>query len=576
LGAPQGLNLPKVESIMKFALLRSRIYFLFVVALLAPCFATADAPLNPPKAAIASQHERATQAGMEILKQGGNAFDAAVAVSTTLAVVEPSSSGLGGGGFWLLHRASDGLETMVDAREVAPKAATRDMFLDEKGNVVPGRSTATALAAGIPGEAAGWAHLASKYGKLPLKTSMQPAIRLAREGFALNTRLLGGIEAKRNLFQAGAAAKIFLVKGEVPAVGTIIKQPELAQTLTALAEQGPDGFYKGAVAKRMVEGVRKLGGIWSLEDFAAYRVVERKPLYGEYRGAKIISAPPPSSGGVAIIDALNILSGFDLNSVDGATRKHLIVEAMRRAHRDRAEFLGDPDFVKIPVERLTHEFYADGQRASIRMDRATPSDMLPSIEAPNQGTQTSHFSIIDTEGNRVAGTQSINFFFGSGLMVPGTGVMLNNEMDDFSAKPGVPNGFRLVGADANAIAPGKRPLSSMTPTFVEAPGGLMIVGSPGGSVITTVVLLSTLDWMDGGPADEFIKKGRFHHQYMPDTITFEPGALTDEEKQMLQKYGHSLRESRMPGNAQIVTWDYKSGEVKAASDPRGVGVGVVY
>jgi gamma-glutamyltranspeptidase / glutathione hydrolase len=561
---------------MKVALLRSRIYFLFVVTLLAPWVAAADAPLKPPKAAIASAHELATQAGLEILKQGGNAFDAAVAVSSTLAVVEPSSSGLGGGGFWLLHRASDGFEIMVDAREVAPKAATRDMFLDEQGNVVPGRSVATALAAGIPGEAAGWAHIASKYGKLPLKTSMQPAIRLAHAGFPLNTRLRGGIEAKRNLFQAGAAAKIFLVKGEVPAVGTIIKQPELAQTLTALAEQGPDGFYKGAVAKRMVDGVRKLGGIWSLEDFDDYRVVERKPLYGEYRGAKIVAAPPPSSGGVAIIDALNILSGFDLGSLDSATRKHLIVEAMRRAHRDRAEFLGDPDFVKVPTERLTHEYYADGQRASIRMDRATPSDMLPSIEAPSQGPQTSHFSIIDTEGNRVAGTQSINFFFGSGLMVPGTGVMLNNEMDDFAAKPGVPNGFRLLGADANAIAPGKRPLSSMTPTFVEKPDGLMIVGSPGGSVITTVVLLSTLDWMDGVSADEFIKKGRFHHQYMPDTITFEPGALTEEEKQTLQKYGHSLRESRMPGNAQIVTWDYKRGEVKAISDPRGVGVGVVY
>jgi gamma-glutamyltranspeptidase/glutathione hydrolase len=561
---------------MKIALLRTRIAFLFVVALFAPMLATADAPSKPQKAAIASQHELATQAGMEILKQGGNAFDAAVAVSSTLGVVEQSSSGLGGGGFWLLHRASDGFEIMVDAREVAPKAATRDMFLDDKGNVVPGRSTSTALAAAIPGEAAGWAHLAAKYGKLPLKTSLQPAIRIAREGFALNTRLRGGIEAKRNLFQAGAAAKIFLLNGEVPAVGTIIKQPELAQTLTALAEQGPDGFYKGAVAKRMVEGVRKLGGIWSLEDFANYRVAERKPLYGEYHGARIISAPPPSSGGVTIIDTLNILSAFDLGSVDSATRKHLVVEAMRRAHRDRAEFLGDPDFVQVPTDRLTHPFYAAGQRTTIRMDRATPSEMLPSSAAPNSGTDTSHFSIIDTDGNRVAGTQSINLFFGSGLMVPGTGVMLNNEMDDFAAKAGAPNGFRLLGADANAIAPGKRPLSSMTPTFIEKPDGLMIVGSPGGSVIMTVVLLSTLDWMDGMAPEDFIKKGRYHHQYMPDTITFEPGALTDEEKQTLQKYGHALRESRMPGNAQIVTWDYKSGAVKAVSDPRGVGVGVVY
>jgi gamma-glutamyltranspeptidase / glutathione hydrolase len=561
---------------MKLALLRSRIAFLFFVALFVPLLAAADAPAKPPKAAIASQHELATQAGMQILKQGGNAFDAAVAVSSTLAVVEPSSSGLGGGGFWLLHRAADGFETMVDAREVAPKAATRDMFLDDKGNVVPGRSTSTALAAAIPGEAAGWAYLATKYGRLPLQTSMQPAIRIAREGFALNTRLRGGIEAKKNLFQAGAAAKIFLVKGEVPAVGTIIKQPELAQILTAVAGQGPEGFYKGAVAKRMVDGVRKLGGIWSLEDFASYRVAERKPLYGEYRGARIVAAPPPSSGGTTVIDALNILSAFDLHAVDSATRKHLVVEAMRRAHRDRAEYLGDPDFVQVPTDRLIHPFYAAGQRTTIRMDHATPSEMLPSSAAPNSGTDTSHFSIIDTDGNRVAGTQSINLFFGSGLMVPGTGVMLNNEMDDFAAKAGVPNGFRLVGADANAVAPGKRPLSSMTPTFVERPDGLMIVGSPGGSVIMTVVLLSTLDWMDGVAPEEFIKKARYHHQYMPDTITFEPGALTDEEKQTLQKYGHTLRESRMPGNAQIVTWDYKSGEVKAVSDPRGVGVGVVY
>src|ERR1044072_3314630 len=422
---------------MQFALLRSRCYFLFVRALLAPHFAAADAASKPHKAAIATQHERASQAGMEILKQGGNAFDAAVAVSAALAVVEPSSSGLGGGGFWLLHRQADGFEIMVDAREVAPKAATRDMFLDEKGNVVAGRSTSTALAAGIPGEAAGWAHLAKTYGKLPLKTSLQPAIRLAREGFPLNTRLRGGIVAKKDLFHAGAAAKIFLVKGEVPEVGAIIKQPELAQILTTLTEQGPDGFYKGPVAKRLVDGVRKLKGIWSLDDLASYRVMERKPLYGEYRGAKIISAPPPSSGGIAIIDALNILSGFDLGAVDSATRKHLVVEAMRRAHRDRAEFLGDPDFVKIPTQRLPPAYYADAQRPSIRMDRATPSDMLPSIEAPAPGPETSHFSIIDADGNRVAGTQSINFFFGSGLMVPGTGIMLNNEMDDFSAKPGV-------------------------------------------------------------------------------------------------------------------------------------------
>lgn len=531
---------------------------------------------KPPKAAIASAHPLAAEAGMEILKQGGNAFDAAVAVSAALAVVEPSSSGLGGGGFWLLHRASDDSNVMVDGREVAPAAATRDMFLDATGNVVPNRSTQTALAAGIPGEAAGFAHIAAKYGRLPLKQSLQPAIRLAREGFPLNTRLRGGIEQKRATFNAGAAAQVFLIDGAVPAVDTIIKQPELAKTLTTLAERGADGFYKGDVAQRLVDGVRKMGGIWSLDDLAQYKIQERKALVGEYRGVKIVSAPPPSSGGVALIDALNILSGYDLKSFDSATRKHLVVEAMRRVHRDRAQYLGDPDFVSMPIEMLTHPLYAAGQRAAIRTDRATPSEFLPGVTSGEPGQQTTHFSVLDAEGNRVAGTLSINFFFGSGLMVPGTGVLLNNEMDDFAAKAGVPNGFRLVGADANAIAPRKRPLSSMTPTFIESPSGVMILGSPGGSYIMGMVLLATLDWLDGVPANEFIKKGRYHHQYMPDQLSFEPGALTDAEKETLAKYGHKLRESRQPGNLQVITWDYRSGEVAAVSDPRGVGVGVVY
>jgi gamma-glutamyltranspeptidase/glutathione hydrolase len=561
---------------MKHSPFLLRVRVLLFVLLAVSLTASADAQRKPSKSGIASQHELATEAGFEILKQGGNAFDAAVAVSAALAVVEPSSSGLGGGAFWLLHRASDGFETMVDAREVAPRAATREMFLDENRNVVRGRSTVTALAAGIPGEAAGFAHIAQKYGRLPLKTSLQPAIRLAREGFKLNARLRGGIQAKRDLFNEGAAAKVFLLNGEVPPLETVIKQPDLARVMTALAENGPDAFYEGRIARQLVDGVRKLGGIWSLEDLAAYEVKERKPLYGEYRGARIISAPPPSSGGVALIDALNILSGFDMSTLDSATRKHLVVEAMRRSHRDRAAYLGDPDFVAVPTEQLVHPYYAAGQRASIRIDRVTPSDSLPGISAPEPGQQTSHFSIIDAEGNRVAGTLSINFFFGSGLMVPGAGIMLNNEMDDFVSKTGVPNGFRLIGAEANMVAPGKRPLSSMTPTFVETPDGVMVLGSPGGSYIMGMVLLATLDWMEGMQPEDLIKKGRFHHQYMPDVLSFEPGAFSEEEKQTLQKYGHTLRESRQPGNMQIVVWNYKSGEVKAVSDPRGVGVGVVY
>lgn len=553
-----------------------RVRVLFVALFVLPLAALADQPDRPGKAGIASAHQLATEAGMEILRQGGNAFDAAVAVSAALAVVEPSSSGLGGGAFWLLHRSSDGFETMVDAREVAPRAATHDMFLDDSGNVVKGRSTSTALAAAIPGEPAGFEYVSKNYGKLPFKTVLQPAIRLAREGFPLNDRLRGGIIAKRETFNAGAAAKIFLDKGQAPAAGFIIKQPELAKTLTVLAERGAEGFYKGQVAKQLVDGVKKMGGIWSLQDLAEYKVQERKPLYGEYRGARIVTAPLPSSGGVGLINALNILSGYDLKTVDDATRVHLIVEAARRVHRDRAEYLGDPAFVKAPVEQLLSPYYAAGQRASIRMDRATPSAALPSIAPAPAGTQTTHFSIIDADGNRVAGTMSINFFFGSGLMVPGVGILLNNEMDDFVAKAGVPNGFRLVGAEANAIAPGKRPLSSMTPTFVERPEGVMVLGTPGGSYIMGMVLLATLDWMQGMSPDDVVKKGRFHHQYMPDVLSFEPGALSVEVQSTLKNLGHNLRESRQPGNMQIVTWDYKTGAVKAVSDPRGVGVGVVY
>ena len=548
----------------------------FAVACVAHAEPRKSSQAAPSQAGIATAHPLATEAGLEILRQGGNAFDAAVAISAALAVVEPSSSGLGGGGFWLLHRASDGAEVMVDGREVAPAAASRDMFLDAQGNLVNGLSTSSALAAGIPGEVAAFTHIAAKYGRLPLKTSLQPAIALAERGFPLNERLRGGIQAKRETFKSGAAAKFFLDKGEIPAVGKLIRQPDLARSLRIVAEQGAKGFYQGELARKLVEGVRKLGGNWTLEDLANYRIKERQPIYGEYRGARIISAPPPSSGGVALIDALNILASFDLHGVDSATRKHLVVEAMRRVHRDRAQYLGDPDFVSVPLEKLLHPYYAAGQTASIRIDKATPSDALPGITSAPPGQQTTHFSVLDAEGNRVAGTLSINFFFGSGLMVPGTGILLNNEMDDFSAKPGVPNGFRLVGAEANAIAPGKRMLSSMTPTFIEKPDGLMIVGTPGGSYIIGMVLLATLDWLDGMPTEELIKKGRYHHQYLPDVLSFEPGALSEEEQKTLRSFGHQLRESRQPGNMQIVTWDYKSGAVKAVSDPRGVGVGVVY
>jgi gamma-glutamyltranspeptidase/glutathione hydrolase len=533
---------------------------------------------GPGHSAIASAYPLASDAGKEILAKGGNAFDAAVAVAAALAVVEPSSSGLGGGGFFLLRRAKDGLETMIDLREMAPGAASRDMYLDKDGNVIPGLSRDSALAAGIPGEPAGIAHLAKKYGKLPLSASLAPAIKLAREGFPLYTRLRGGMQFKKATFlKTPDATRIFLVNGEVPELGHVIRQPELATTFELLAARGADGFYKGEFAKKLADGVQSLGGNWTAADLANYKVVERAPIVGHYRGARIVSGSPPTSGGIALVDALNILEGFDLAAVDKATRTHLVVEAMRRVHRDRAVYLGDPDFIEIPVERLINPYYAAGQRASIRMDRATPSASLPGVDAPSPGPSTTHFSVIDAKGNMVAATLTVNFFFGSGLMIPGTGILLNNQMDDFSAKPGVPNGFQLIGADANAIAPGKRPLSSSTPTFVEGPEGLMILGSPGGSYIIGMVLQGTINFMDGRSAQEIVAAPRYHHQFSPDVLQFETDALTADERKALEERGHTLREgTRKWGNMQVVTWDYKTNKVEAASDPRGAGVGLVY
>jgi len=531
------------------------------------------------KAAIASAYPLASQAGQEILAAGGNAFDAAVAVSAALAVVEPSSSGLGGGGFYLLHRQADGFETMLDAREKAPAAASRDMYLDKSGNAIDGASIDGPLAAGIPGEPAAFEYLARRYGKLSLKQSLQPAIRLARAGFPLYARLQGAIRYKRqNLLRSADAARIFLTAGgDTPELGAVIKQPELADTLEAMANQGAKGFYEGRVAADLVAGVRAGGGIWTLQDLAAYRVIERKPLVGEYHGARIVSASPPSSGGVTLLDALNILSGFDLHAVNSGTRKHLIIEAMRRAYRDRAIYLGDPDFVEMPLRQLMSLDYAAGQRSSIRADKAMPSNLLPGIESQPGGMQTTHFSVLDADGNCVAATISINLFMGTGYMAPKTGVLLNNTMDDFSTKPGRPNEFGLVGAAANAIAPNKRSLSSMTPTFVETSKGLMIEGSPGGSYIISMVLLGTLNYLDGMNAAQVVQYPHYHHQYLPDEVDYEQGAFTDAEIKELQSMGHGLKLSgRQWGNMQVITWDYATGKVQAASDPRGEGEGMVY
>jgi len=551
--------------------------FLFLLSLAwLQFFVPATAADRPPAVAIASAHPLATAAGIDILEQGGNAFDAAVAVSAVLAVVEPYSSGIGGGGFWLLHRASDGLEVMIDGRERAPLAAHRDLYLDDDGKVVPRLSMDGPLAAAIPGEPAALVHIASRYGRLPLARSLAPAIRIARDGFEVDDRYRRMADFRRSLLQAWPeSGALFLHQGQVPAAGWRLRQPDLARTLQALAERGRDGFYAGPVAKKLVAGVRKAGGIWSEKDLRDYRVVERAPVRFLYRGMTVVSAAPPSSGGIALATLLNILAGYPLAELGEPVRIHLVTEAMRRAYRDRAQYLGDPDFVDIPIERLVHPWYAAGLRASIRGDRATPSVALPGVVPGGEGADTTHFSIIDRQGNRVAATLSINYPFGSGFVVPGTGVLLNDEMDDFSAKPGVPNAYGLVGAEANAIAPGKRPLSSMSPTFVESDQGVAVLGTPGGSRIISMVALAILDMATGTGPGHWVSLGRFHHQYLPDEIQYEAGALSPRVRDALRARGHRLREVGAYGNMQALYWDKRNDRITAAADPRGAGQAVV-
>ncbi len=528
---------------------------------------------KPPAAAIASAHPLATEAGFEILDQGGNAFDAAVAVSAALAVVEPHGSGMGGGGFWLLHQADGGRNIMIDGREAAPGAASRDMYLDNRGQVVRDWAVNGPSAAGIPGQPAALAHLASRYGRLPLSTSMAPAIRLAKQGFPVAEHYRRLALMRRDVLNRSPdARRIFLSNGEVPAAGQLIVQPELAELLEALAEHGHDGFYRGELAQKLVNGVLDNGGLWSVEDLASYKVVEREPVTGTFRGAKIISAAPPSSGGVVLIQALNILERFNDGRPDPALLPHLAIESMRRAYRDRALHLGDPDFVDMPITQLLDKDYATALAADIRLDRATPSASLGKPVTVEQGNHTSHFSIIDQDGNRVAATLSINLPFGSGFVVPGTGLLLNNEMDDFSANPGVPNAYGLIGGEANAIAPGKRPLSSMTPTFIEWDGKVAILGTPGGSRIISMVMLAALEALDGKPVKDWVSRPRFHHQFQPDMVRAEPDFVGTEAGKSLLVRGHEMESTgRRYGNMQAILWNSKTDTLEAAADPRGIG-----
>ncbi len=526
---------------------------------------------QPQAYAVSSAHALATETGLSILAQGGNAYDAAVAVSAALAVVEPASSGIGGGGFWLLHSHDDQLSVMVDGREVAPGKAHRDMYLDESGAVDRDLAVNGGLAAGIPGAPAAWDHIAQKYGSLPLAVLLDPAIQLAEQGFPADEKyvtLLAMREGVMNRWPETAA--IFMPSGEVPQVGDLIVQPDLAKTLRALADHGRDGFYKGDVAEKLVAGTQAAGGIWTLDDLARYEVKERQPITTEYKGYELITAPPPSSGGIALAQMLNILEAYDLSGMSSVERIHVISEAMRRAYRDRALYLGDTDFVDVPVDLLLSKDYAAGLRTHLRIDRATPSASLandPTVWP--EGDNTTHFSLIDAEGNMVSATLTVNLPYGAAYAPPGTGVLLNNEMDDFSAKAGEPNAYGLVGFSANAIEPYKRMLSSMTPTIVRSDERVAVLGTPGGSRIITMVLLGLLDFIDGNGPMSWVSVPRFHHQYLPDSISIEPDSLSPETIDGLEALGHQVQErNRTWGNMHGVMWDISTNTMQAAHDPR--------
>ncbi len=540
---------------------------------------SADARLLPVLARhgmVSSQERRASAVGVEILKRGGNAVDAAVAVGFALAVTLPRAGNLGGGGFMLVHLAKSNETIAIDYRETAPAAATRDMFLGPDGKPDPAKSRDSGLSVGVPGTVRGLALAHEKYGsgKLSFAALIEPAIRLAREGIEVEDDLADSLPGAVAKFQRHpASAAIFLKDGKPLAVGDRLVQTDLAATLEEIATGGPDRFYSGRIAAAIASSVKAAGGVMTEADLAAYRAVIRAPVKGSYRGYEIASMPPPSSGGVHLVQILNILEGFDLAGFGAGSAEtlHRMAEAMKPAYADRATFLGDPDRVKVPVKGLTSKKYAETLRAAIDANRARRADEVKAGDPlPYESDQTTHFSVVDAEGNAVANTYTLNFSFGMGMVAPGTGVLMNNEMDDFSAKAGALNAYGLVGGDTNSVHPGARPLSSMTPTILFKDGKpFLVTGSPGGSRIITTVLQVVVNVVDFGMnIAEAVAAPRIHHQWKPDALVVEHGLSPDTLKLLLDK-GHRVQPGRTSGSANSIMVT-KAG-LQGASDPRQRG-----
>jgi len=556
--------------------------------------AAVAAPLRPvhaPHAMVASVHELASRAGVEMMQAGGNAIDAAVAAGFSLAVVHPQAGNLGGGGFMLI-RMSDGAIHFIDYREKAPAAATANMYLDAGGNVIEKASRVGYRAIGVPGSVAGLAYAQKTYGKLPLPQVIAPAIKLAREGYALAYEDAEELQDK-NLAEFPESRRIFQRNGNYYKPGEVFRQPELARTLERIAKN-PGDFYHGAMARELAAGMQKSGGLITAEDLTHYEVKEREPIRGTYRDYDIISAPPPSSGGIALVEILNILEGYDLAKFSNRSAQaiHLTVEAFRRAFYDRAEFLGDPDFSRIPVAQLIDKKYAAGWRDSIDPARASVSKDLKrpaifneleryaqahsrTLQPIREPENTTHYSVVDPAGNAVAVTTTLNDWFGSRVTAEGLGFLLNDEMDDFAAKQGVPNGYGLIQGPANAIGPGKRPLSAMTPTIVLKDGQpFLVLGSPGGpTIVTTVanILMGVVDF--GLDIQEAVNAPRFHHQWLPETVLAED-RLSPDTLEILRAKGHKITMRHFWGDGECIAVDPKRGERLGASDSRNNGKAV--